>query len=247
MKNITLIILSALFLVLNIINDNNIIKFWKVNATKEETGFSAQQQIFISLLGGFRRSLASILWLKSDKYHHDYLEKLGSDVKLSYTGNTNYTMTDDMPFYRIITWLDPSFVNAYSVGGWYLMNSLGKFEEGRDFLKEGIRLNPKTIILRLDLARTYFFGKKDYKNALIYLTDAEKVLDDCTDPDYDKLFTSKDLYYFKAYSFYYLHNYEKALVYFKKYLHHKPYNRERTLGIIKKIESLLETERNKND
>ena len=248
MKNLMLIILLIAFFISSILSDKFTVNFWKHNATKEERTYSAPQQVFLSLLGGFRRSIASILWLKSDTYHHDYLNKIGGAMQLSYTGESNYKITDDMPFYRIITWLDPNFINAYSVGGWYLMNSLGKFAEGKEFLEEGIRLNPKTITLRLDLARTYYFGKNDYAESLIYLSDAEKFLDTCNDPDYDKEFAAKDIYYLKSYAFLSLHDNINAVKYFQKYLDYAPASRkQKILDKIKEIEAIIGKERNNND
>ncbi|PKK91227.1 MAG: hypothetical protein CVV64_05510 [Candidatus Wallbacteria bacterium HGW-Wallbacteria-1] len=69
---------------------------------------------------------AAMLWIKVDEYSH-----------------FNAPPGEYLPLLRLITLLDPSFIEAYTLGSYLLCDdSLKKFTEGEDFISEGIAANP---------------------------------------------------------------------------------------------------------
>lgn len=67
--------------------------------------------------------------------------------------------------------------SAYSVGGFWLAVKLKKPDRAIKFLKEGLINNPGSWEICETLGQTYFFNKKDYENALIYLEKAKELGD----------------------------------------------------------------------
>ena len=100
---------------------------------------------FAALAGEFRATAANLLWIKVDKYHHDYMEHHSDWAK----------DRDTLPLIRLVATLDPHFVEAYLTGGWMLGTGLGKRREAEEFLREGIRNNPKEWEPHSELAILY--------------------------------------------------------------------------------------------
>jgi tetratricopeptide (TPR) repeat protein len=133
---------------------------------KKELGF---RYIFKSvegwdgfLSGGFRGLLADLLWIRADEYSHR-----GQWYKL-------------LPLFKMVTFLQPKFITAWSVGGWHMTFNLhfhsqtsekkAKWlKEGIKFLKEGILNNPDQYELYFELGWVYFYKLMDYPNAIRYL------------------------------------------------------------------------------
>lgn len=134
-----------------------------------------------NLFFGFRKVAANLLWIEVDRYWHQ--------------GNT-YRMITLM---RTCVALDPQFIDAYLIGAWHLAyNATAKMpdtpwpqrewssqygaclgEKERfyyfavDYLKDGIRHNPRNSRLFFDLGFSLYKQKlKDYANAVKYLTEA---------------------------------------------------------------------------
>ncbi|HNZ47453.1 MAG TPA: hypothetical protein PKN92_01280 [Candidatus Hydrogenedentes bacterium] len=134
-----------------------------------------------NLFFGFRKVAANLVWLEVDRYWHQ--------------GNV-YRMQTLM---RTCVALDPQFVEAYLVGAWHLSYNataqmqdtpwpqrewnakygqcLGEKERfyyyGVDFLREGIRRNPRNYKLYFDLGFGIYKQKlEDYPNAVKYLSEA---------------------------------------------------------------------------
>ena len=134
-----------------------------------------------NLFFGFRKVAANLVWIEVDRYWHQ--------------GNT-YRMITLM---RTCVALDPQFIDAYLIGAWHLAYNatarmpdtpwpqrewsnqygacLGEKERfyyfGADFLKEGIRRNPRNSRLYFDLGFSIYKQKlQDYGNAVKYLTEA---------------------------------------------------------------------------
>jgi Tfp pilus assembly protein PilF len=72
--------------------------------------------------------------------------------------------------FRIITELDPSDIEAYSVGSW-LMDSKDRPDEAQAYLEYGLSQNKDRYDLYEELGR-FHFNKKDYKKASEYLQKA---------------------------------------------------------------------------
>ena len=130
---------------------------------------------------GFRKVAANFVWLQVDRYWHQGMEQRM------------------LPLMKTCVALDPSFVDAFLVGAWHLAyNATAKMPDtpeplkkyypqygarlgekelyyyyAIDFLKDGIRKNPRNYKLYFDLGFSIYELKlKDYPNAVIYLSEA---------------------------------------------------------------------------
>jgi tetratricopeptide (TPR) repeat protein len=128
----------------------------------ERATFSSQQgvyydtpkQLLAGILGEFRATIADILWVKVDDYFHSSVTE--EDHERIHPGHKDWHPNPEaqhraetnpnaefMPLIRLVTWLDPGFMMAYQVGGWWLSNKLNKPDEAISLLKEAIRNNPQ--------------------------------------------------------------------------------------------------------
>lgn len=132
---------------------------------------------------GFRKMAAGLVWIQVDEAFHK------GDVQRM------------VPLMRTTTLLDPNFVDAYLIGAWHLAYNLtaqmastpGYLKEyvpqygdwvgnkerlyyaAADFLKDGIRNNPRDYRLYFDLGFAIYDEKlDDPMNAVTYLTEATK-------------------------------------------------------------------------
>lgn len=114
------------------------------------------------VVGGFRGLAADLLWIRLDEYSHS-----GQWYKL-------------LPLFKIVTFLQPKFITAWSVGGWHMsfnMYHYAKSKKEKDewlkaglkFLKEGIMNNSDRYELFFEVGWTYFYKANDYGNAIKYL------------------------------------------------------------------------------
>ena len=130
---------------------------------------------------GFRKLAANFVWLQVDKYWHQGM------------------MHRMLPLMKTCVALDPNFIDAYLVGAWHLAyNATAKMADtpeplkkyspeygvrigekelyfylAIDFLKDGIRKNPRNYKLYFDLGFAVYKEKmKDYPNAVRYLSEA---------------------------------------------------------------------------
>lgn len=130
---------------------------------------------------GFRKIAANFVWLQVDKYWHQ-----GMLFRM-------------VPLMKTCVMLDPNFVDAYLMGAWHLGFNISaqidptpeplkkyypqyKVRLGErelyyylaaDFLKDGIRKNPRNYKLYFDLGYSIYSLKiKDYENAVRYLSEA---------------------------------------------------------------------------
>lgn len=134
-----------------------------------------------NLFFGFRKVAANFLWLQVDRYWHQ-----GMYWRM-------------IPLMKTCVALDPNFVDAYLLGAWHLSyNATAKMPDtpvrdqvwhpkyevcvgekekyyyfGVDFLRDGIRNNPRDYRLYFDLGFAVYRVKlEDYANAVKYLTEA---------------------------------------------------------------------------
>ncbi|MBW7864816.1 MAG: hypothetical protein H3C30_10445 [Candidatus Hydrogenedentes bacterium] len=137
-----------------------------------------------NLFFGFRKVAANFIWIQVDRFWHQ--------------GNM-YRMVALM---KTCVALDPHFIEAYLIGAWHLAyNATAKMydtpwaqrewdprynacvgEKERyyylaiDFLKDGIRRNPRNYKLFFDLGFGVYNQKlKDYENAVKYLSEAVRL------------------------------------------------------------------------
>lgn len=120
--------------------------------------------VFAQVLGGVRSAAAAYLWIKLDDDHHQfYGGDMGKERPL-------------MPLFRIATWLDPRLERAYYAGS-YMLWIYGRKRDAIDFALEGVRNNPTSVMLTLNVGQLYLMGRGDgaRREALQYLAIAEKM------------------------------------------------------------------------
>lgn len=139
-----------------------------VNTSPEADTNNAALRMVIAMAGQFRVVFANLLWIKVDKYHHEYIEHHGD-----WTQNS-----DLLPLLRMITWLDPHFVQAYQVAGFMLSGRLKRYEHARAILEEGIRNNPRAYELHEEMGMAILRAERDYRKAYPYLANALSLVTD---------------------------------------------------------------------
>ena len=101
-------------------------------------------------LVGFREAIAGLLWVRTDEFFH----------------NGDYDAIT--PMIRIITWLDPHFIDVYETGAWHMDYNFTDSSQRSDrryiplalaLEKEGIANNADIPELYSDLAFTHYFRK----------------------------------------------------------------------------------------
>lgn len=115
---------------------------------------------------GMRETVASILWVRCDEFFHE--------------GNFEAIM----PLVRIITWLDPHYIDVYKTGAWHLDYNITDSSERSDrryipaalaLMMEGIANNNDTFDLPFDLGFVHYNNKiRDWKSAIYWLEVAGK-------------------------------------------------------------------------
>lgn len=132
---------------------------------------------------GFRKVAANLLWIEVDRNY-----RIGQIHRV-------------IPMMRTVTALDPNFVDAYLIGAWHLAYNVtakmtntppallrwsdeyqacvgdkeSYYYEAAEFLKEGIRNNPRNFKLYFDLGFGVYNEKlQDYPNAVLYLKEATR-------------------------------------------------------------------------
>jgi tetratricopeptide (TPR) repeat protein len=129
--------------------------------------FSLQEQAAIDLcvFTEVNEGIIDLLWLKADALWHK--GKYG----------------EIFPVLRLITLISPAQIQAWSLGGWFLINGIapqlseeqaGKIKEyAVDFLKEGVKKNPEDYKLYWELAWIYY-NDENFSESLKYLDQAGK-------------------------------------------------------------------------
>lgn len=179
-----------------------------------------------TLLGQFRTSLSSWLWLRADLYVHNGVEMrplseleieagregvgstdnedgaLHDDSKIvtvippperdfrglfgeierrtkTYKDMRGHTHSDPylaLPLFRLMVWVDPQFVAAWTTGASILARdrSPAGYLRARDFLREGLRKNPDSAAILADLGALTLTRADDRDQALAYLEQARE-------------------------------------------------------------------------
>ncbi len=119
--------------------------------------FSVAAIVVRSFVGQVRGLLADFLWLRVDEYQHRR-RIVGGDL----------LRADDealMPLVRLITWLNPHFIDAYALGGQWLAFHFDRPREATEFYEEGIRNNPRSFALLNGAAWVYWRFEQEYTTA----------------------------------------------------------------------------------
>ncbi len=131
-------LLLAIGLVITLIGVNVFLPLHRPGYRKPDLKQLSSVEVALEVLGEVRTFLATSLWFKMDTYYHIMQAKHQTDEDL-------------FPLYRLITYLDPHFVEAYDTGAWDLHRH-GLHEEAISFVKEGIARNPRSARLQFMLA-----------------------------------------------------------------------------------------------
>lgn len=99
-------------------------------------------------LGGLRTFAAAVLWNHIDPQFHDY-----------YAGIPLAEQTYMIPTLRLIVALDPQFTQAYYLSAWIVYKHSPA--EGLAIAREGVANNPRSGIMRANLAQILFIEGKD--------------------------------------------------------------------------------------
>lgn len=119
--------------------------------------FSMAAVVVRGFIGQARGLLADFLWLRVDEYQHRR-RIVGGDL----------LRADDeslMPLVRLITWLNPHFIDAYALGGQWLAFHFDRPTEATEFYEEGIRNNPRSFALLNGAAWVYWRFEQEYTTA----------------------------------------------------------------------------------
>jgi len=110
------------------------------------------------LAGEFRVVFANLLWIKADKYHHEYIQH-----------DPNWCDNKDLlGLFNMIVALDPRFVEAYSSGTYILLYGYHDTPKALAYLKKGITANPQSMELNELAAVLYAQKLRDPDSALPY-------------------------------------------------------------------------------
>ncbi len=116
----------------------------------------------LGALAGFRQVIAGLLWVRSDSFFH--------------SGNYDAIL----PCIRLITWLDPNWLDPYATGAWHLMYNFTDTDQrsdrrylpaGLSLLKEGITNNPTQYDMYKEMAWNNYDKIKNFSEAAKYYKD----------------------------------------------------------------------------
>ncbi len=138
---------------------------WGLDRTPAGTA-AAEREYFpsaaslLDMLGGVRQYLAYVLYIKTDMLHHTYYGALGQEAEM-------------VPYYILISFLDPHYESAYYVGAAEIYMQ-GRKEEAIEYALRGVKANPESADLYYNLADLYLEEKRyeearqAYEQALEY-------------------------------------------------------------------------------
>ena len=143
----------------------------KLLGTVGNTGAALPFAYTLGALSGFRQIIAGLLWVRSDAFFHQ--------------GNYDAIL----PLIRLITWMDPNWLDPYATGAWHMMYNFTDTDQRSDrrylpagmaLLREGIDNNSTTYDMYKEAGWNSFDKIKDYAESAKYYADAEK-----NDPNFD--------------------------------------------------------------
>lgn len=93
------------------------------------------------------------------------------------TGHSHNDPGQSLPLFRLMTWVDPHFVMAWTTGGAVIARD--RSENGTEaavaFLREGLAKNPSSIAIRTEIARLMIRRKGDLHGAKRLLEEAVQI------------------------------------------------------------------------
>jgi len=136
-----------------------------VNANKNKITAALPFEYSLGALTGFRQVIAGLLWVRTDEFFH--------------SGNYDAIL----PMIRLITWLDPNWLDVYATGAWHLMYNFTDTDQRSDrrylgpgmaLLNEGIENNPGVYDMYKEKGWNSFDKLKDYNLSIEALQAGEK-------------------------------------------------------------------------
>jgi tetratricopeptide (TPR) repeat protein len=115
-------------------------------------------EFILGAFTGFRQVIAGLLWVRSDSFFHQ--------------GNYDAIL----PLIRMITWLDPNWMDVYATGGWHMMYNFTDTDQRSDrrylvpglaLLNEGIANNPRVYDMYKEKGWNSFDKVKDFTEAAV--------------------------------------------------------------------------------
>jgi tetratricopeptide (TPR) repeat protein len=131
----------------------------KLNTGLGATGAALPFEYTLGALSGFRQVIAGLLWVRADSFFH--------------SGNYDAIL----PVIRLITWLDPNWLDPYATGAWHLMYNFTDTDQrsdrrylpaGLSLLKEGIANNPNQYDMYKEMGWNNYDKIKNYPEAAKY-------------------------------------------------------------------------------
>jgi len=116
------------------------------------------------------------------------------------------------PWFEIAALIDPNFIPAYVVGGFWVGQYLHKPDSALKFLKKGLMHNPGAWQIYEQAGDIYFTEKKDYSKASAYFKRAYLLMDIGSPTDLDK----KRVLLFLAACLERTEDYKQSLYYYEK-------------------------------
>lgn len=132
---------------------------------KELKGGTLPGEYLLGAFSGFRQVIAGLLWVRADSFFHQ--------------GNYDAIL----PMIRLITWLDPNWLDVYATGAWHMMYNFTDEDNRSDrrylvpglaLLNEGIRNNPDVYDLYKEKGWDNYDKVRDFHEAAIAYRDALK-------------------------------------------------------------------------
>lgn len=111
---------------------------------------------------GFHGMAADLVWLLTIQYFGTHFE-------------TDHQFPELRRLLDTVAALDPHFVDAYSLGGLFLIYFARDILGGIAFLEQGARVNPMRWELPYEIARTYYLDLKDYRQALRWFEVTDRI------------------------------------------------------------------------
>ncbi len=97
-------------------------------------------------LSGLRMFGAAVLWNRLDPQFHEYYDS-------GVIGEQTWMLST----FRLVTWLDPGFVDAYYIASWVLAEN-GELEKGLQIAQEGADVNPDSILAQSSFAQMLYLN-----------------------------------------------------------------------------------------
>lgn len=96
----------------------------------------------------------------------DWIEAFGNHFRASVHVHLEKGEEREMlPWLQLSAELDPHSIEAYTVAAYWLSERLGKVDEAEQFLRQGLRANPKNPDILNELASLYFKHRHDLDHA----------------------------------------------------------------------------------